>query len=396
MNKFFTKSLLLAGFIGQLHAATWYVGTSGNDGSSCSASTVACKTINGAYQKAMGGDTIEMAAGNYADQTINSKSPTSNIIVKPATGASVTLGGLTINGATRLEIRDMTTGSFKVEMNSNFVTLRNVDVKGWLGYLGGSNITMIGGSVGPLVDAHPQIAPSNGWQGQGVNFVFDGVLFHDMTRTNSGVHTECLQVAGTTNMIIRNSKFTNCAVFDLSFTSYNNAGRVTNLLLENNFFDTAASGGYFSVHFAAMDGGLVRFNSAKQAMFVDTTYSNTGTLSVIGNNIVGGLLDGNSGGCLGASMAGSYSYNVTQGVKCGATDINAAPGFVNAGSMDLRLASASAAVDFVPLSVAGPTTDIDGNPRPQGSGRDAGAHEFSSATSSTPPPAPTGLQAVVR
>jgi hypothetical protein len=195
-------------------------------------------------------------------------------------------------------------------------------------------------------------------------------------------------------MVIRNSKFSNCAVFDLSFTSYNNAGRVTNLLPENNFFDTAVSGGYFSVHFSAMDGGLVRFNSAKQAMFVDTTYPNTGTLSVIGNNIVGGLLDGNSGSCLGASMAGSYQYNVTQGVKCGATDVNAASGFVNAGTMDLHLTSGATAIDFVPLAVAGPNTDIDGNTRPQGSARDAGAHEV--ASGSTKPNPPSGLQSSVR
>jgi hypothetical protein len=397
MNRYyFIQSLLLMASMVPLQAATWYVATTGNDVNSCSSSSLPCKTINGAYQKAIGGDTIQLAAGTYADQSVNAKSPASTIIVQPASGTSVTLGGLTINGATRLEIRDLTTNDFRVEMNSNYITLRNVAVKGWLGYLGGSNISMIGGSVGPGVDFHPQIAPVNGWQGQGANFVFDGVWFHDWTRSNTSVHTECLQVAGTTNMIIRNSKFTNCAVFDLSFTSYNNAGRVTNLLMENNFFDTAVSGGYFSVHFSAMDGGLVRFNSAKQAMFVDTTYSNTGTLSIVGNNVAGGILDGNSGGCLGASMAAAYSYNVTQGVKCGATDVNTASGFVNASTMDLHLASGSVAIDFVPLSANGPTTDIDGNARPQGAARDAGAHEFTSRTSSVPPSPPSGLQAIVR
>ena len=129
----FTKSILTVAFIGHLQAATWYVATIGNDGSSCSSSALPCKTINGAYQKAIGGDTIQLAEGNYSTQTVNAKSPASTIIVQPATGASVTLGGLTINGATRLEIRDLTTSEFKVEMNSNFVTLRNVTVKdGWV------------------------------------------------------------------------------------------------------------------------------------------------------------------------------------------------------------------------------------------------------------------------
>lgn len=384
----------------QMPAATWYVATTGSDSSSCSSGSAPCATINGAYQKASGGDTIQMASGTYGAQTLGSKSPASVIIVQPAAGATVTTGNVTVNGANYIELRNLKISGFNVNFTSpqaRYVTLRDVDINGGLFYLGGSDISMIGGSVGPGVDYHPQIAPANGWQGQGVNFIFDGVLFHDWTRTSTTVHTECLQVAGTTNMIIRNSTFQNCAVFDLSYTSYNGAGSVTNLLLENNYFDTAVSGGYFSVHFSAMAGGTVRFNSAKQAMFVDTTAPNSGTLMIIGNNIVGGVLDGNSGGCLGSSMAGSYSYNVTQGVKCGTTDVNAAPGFVNASTMDLSLASGSKAIDFVPLSAGGPAADIVGTPRPQGTARDAGAFEYpSGGTTILPPNPPSGLSATAR
>lgn len=395
-NFFLTIAALTVVFILPAHSATWYVATSGNDSGSCSAAGAPCSTINSAYQKASGGDTIQLAAGTYGAQTISSASKASTVIVQPATGASVTLGNLTINGATQLEFRNLTTRGFMVNMNSNYITLRNVDVAGWLGYTGGSNVTMIGGSVGPVTDAHPQIAPSNGWQGQGVNFVFDGVNFHDITRTSSSVHTECLQVAGTTNMVIRNSIFQRCDVFDLSFTEYNGSGKVTNLLLENNFFATAGSGGYFSVHFTAMNGGTVRFNSATQAMMVEKdTASNVGTMTVIGNNVIGGILDGNSGGCLSSAMAGVYQYNVTQGWKCGATDVNAAPGFVNASTLDLRLLPGSAAIDLVPLTVAGPPVDIDGKVRPQGSGRDAGASEYAGVVSTVPNPA-TSLKAVVQ
>lgn len=390
-----TTLVLTAALAVPVYSATWYIASNGSDSNACTSTASPCLTINGAYQKAAGGDTIQMAAGTYGSQTVASASKASDIIVQPASGASVTLGGLSINGATRLEIRNMTTRSFMVRMNSNYITLHNVDVVGWLGYTGGSNISMIGGSVGPVVDGHPQIAPENGWQGQGVNFVFDGVRFHDITRTNSGVHTECLQVAGTTNMTIRNSKFTNCDVFDLSFTEYNGSGKVTNLLLENNYFAPATDGGYFSVNLSALNGGTVRFNSATQAMVIQG--ANTGTLSIVGNNIVGGILDGASGGCAGRSMTAIYQYNVTQGWKCGATDVNAAAGFLNSGTLDLRLLSGSAAIDFVPSSIAGPATDIEGKPRPQGSGRDAGAWEYpSGGTAPTAPDPPTGLSATVQ
>jgi hypothetical protein len=189
---------------------------------------------------------------------------------------------------------------------------------------------------------------------------------------------ECLQVAGTTNMIIRNSKFQRCAIFDLSFTSYNGAGSVNNLLVENNFFDAATAGGYFSVHFSALNGGTVRYNSAIQNMFVDTTAPNSGTLTVTGNNIPGSILDGGpgGGGCVGPSMTVVYNYNVTQGRQCGATDLDAVPGFVNAGTLDLHLAAGSAAINFIPTSVGGPAKDIDGQSRPSGGAYDAGADEL--------------------
>ena len=397
MKTLFLLAIVATSCFVSAQAATWYVASSGSDSNSCSAPTSPCGSINGAYQKSAGGDVIQMAAGTYGSQTIQTKTVSSTIVAQPAPGANVTLGQLTINGGRYLEIRDVTINGFSVNMTTpgaQYITLRNVTNTAGLFYNGGNDISVIGGSIGPGVDYHPQIAPANGWGTQGNNFVFDGVRFHDWTRTNTSVHTECLQVAGTTNMVIRNSVFTNCAVFDLSFTSYNGAGSVTNLLLENNYFDTAVSGGYFSVHFSAMAGGTVRFNSATQGMFVDTTAPNSGTLNIIGNNIVGGLLDGNSGGCLSASMAGSYSYNVTQGWKCGATDVNAAPGFKNPSTMDLSLVAGAKAIDFVPLSVAGPSTDINGNPRPAGTARDAGAFEYGSSVSTSTNP-PTAVQARV-
>jgi hypothetical protein len=371
-------------------AATWYVAPNGSDGNSCTSSASPCLSVNGAYQKASGGDTIQMAGGTYGAQNMNSKAPASDIIVQPASSATVTLGDLTINGATHLEFRNMSTSGFSVHMNSNFITLRNVPVNGWLGYDGGSNITMIGGSVGPVVDAHPQIAPGNGWQGQGVNYVFDGVLFHDVTRSSSAVHTECLQVAGTTNMIIRNSRFHHCDVFDLSFTEYNNSGKVTNLLLENNFFDAATDGGYFAVNLSQFSGGKAWYNSSAQAWVIQGT--NPAPMGIIANNIMGGVLDGNTGGC---SSNATYQYNVFQGAKCASSDANTVAGFLNTLTSDLHLLLGSIAIDFVPTSVGYPATDIDGKPRPIGSKVDAGASEYGTATSSAPNP-PTQMQATVQ
>jgi hypothetical protein len=216
------------------------------------------------------------------------------------------------------------------------------------------------------------------------------VLFHDVTRSSSAVHTECLQVAGTTNMIIRNSRFHHCDVFDLSFTEYNNSGKVTNLLLENNFFDAATDGGYFAVNLSQFSGGKAWYNSSAQAWVIQGT--NPAPMGIIANNIMGGVLDGNTGGC---SSNATYQYNVFQGAKCASSDANTVAGFLNTLTSDLHLLLGSIAIDFVPTSVGYPATDIDGKPRPIGSKVDAGASEYGTATSSAPNP-PTQMQATVQ
>jgi hypothetical protein len=382
----------------QARAATWYVATNGNDSNSCSSLSAPCLTINSAYQKANGGDTIQMAAGTYASQTIDAKTPTSTIVVHPAAGASVTLGGLNLNGCKRLEIRDVTTGGFGARnVATQYVTLRNVKQTSAFFLNAGSDISIIGGSVGPEVDQQAQIAPTTGrWStsGGGNNFLIDGVYFHDFVLKTPGTHMECLQVSGTTNMIIRNSKFENCAIFDLSFTDYNGgADPVRNVTVENNYFDAATAGGYFSVHFTATTGAVVRFNSATQAMVIGAEHGSVSGFVLTGNDVIGGILNGDSGGCNSTSIA-TYNYNVTPGVKCGSTDLNAAAGFVNPAILDLHLAATAAAIDFVPTSVSGgcPATDMNGNKRPAGAACDAGASEYE-ATSG--PPAPTGLQVIV-
>jgi hypothetical protein len=104
---------------------------------------------------------------------------------------------------------------------------------------------------------HPQIAPAAG-NGAGwiQDILFDGVLWHDMTRSDTSWHTECLQFAGGTRVTFRNNVWRNCAVFDLSLTQYSGSGSPTSFTIENNFFGTAASGGYYSFDTNAWRYGL--------------------------------------------------------------------------------------------------------------------------------------------
>ena len=70
--------LLIVSIFGGMHqgriahaaATTWYVSTGGNDGNDCLTSGTACATIAEAINKALDGDTIEIAAGTYNEHDI--------------------------------------------------------------------------------------------------------------------------------------------------------------------------------------------------------------------------------------------------------------------------------------------------------------------------------------
>ena len=393
--------LFVAVLVLHAQAATWYVATSGNDSNSCLTTASPCLTFNGAYQKATGGDSIEVAAGTYGSQTFTNKTISTDVIIQPASGATVNVGTLTFDGATHVEVREMTASGWNVSFNSNtaFITLRNVDIHGAFFLNGGKNLTMIGGSTGPFTNQGNQIAPGgNGWQGQGVNITLDGILFHDFTRDSASVHMECLQIAGTTNLIIRNSKFTKCAINDVQLTEYNGSGAPVNALLENNWFDNTLDVGTsiagtpaFNLNSNISSTGNVtlRFNSSVIGWALQPA-SMSGV--VYGNAVAGGIYDAG----IGCKSNATYAYNVTQGQSCGPTNSNASPKFVNAAAFNLNLQAGSPAINFVPLAQPFPTTDIGGLARPQGSANDAGASEFASGVSANAPLPPTNLVGVVQ
>jgi hypothetical protein len=280
----------------------------------------------------------------------------------------VSLGDLKVYGK-HVEVREMVLGGWSVEAGAADVTFRNLDVNGGIFINGGDSISIIGGSVGPGVDYHPQFAP---WPvGSPItNILIDGVEFHDWTRSNDSVHTECLQIAGGNGVTIRNSVFRNCAVMDLSITEYNGSGAPRNYLIENNVFGSSI-GGYYSLQFnsnaSALRDILIRNNSGTQEFLIDNGQPTISNVRVVAN-----VAPLSPWGC---SSRVTYGYNVWQGGACAGTDRNAPSGFRNPGALDLHLVSGAAAIGRGdPGSY--PATDMDGESRPAGGTPDAGADEY--------------------
>jgi len=78
---------------------------------------------------------------------------------------------------------------------------------------GNRNITFKNADVGNVQDRQAMVLGGDD-SSTNMNIVIDNVNFHDVVLRTSGTHTECIfsQVPG---LVVKNSKFTNCAIMDL-------------------------------------------------------------------------------------------------------------------------------------------------------------------------------------
>ena len=110
-------------------AATLYVSTSGSDSAACT-QAAPCKSFSRAYTVATPGSEVIVAAGTYGGQDMDYlavKATADKVVFRPATGASVTLGSLSIYNSQNIEVRDMVTG-WQVRNGSKHIILRNLRI----------------------------------------------------------------------------------------------------------------------------------------------------------------------------------------------------------------------------------------------------------------------------
>ncbi|MGE4030247.1 MAG: Ig-like domain-containing protein [Thermoleophilia bacterium] len=350
-----------------LGPATRFVSASGSDSGSCTASSP-CRSLNRAYQVAAPGEVVDIAGGNYPHQTFgggSGKSRANPVYFRPAAGASVSMSNLRFEGTVGVEIRDVHTVGWYVNTGSDGITLRGVRSTGGSFITSASHVSIVGGEVGPVdsVDA-VQVKRASASAPNPSDIVFDGVTVHDVTRrADPDVHTDCMQFGAGERVAIRNSVIYNCSTQGV-FTREFSGGVIRDWVVENNFFGKANEGYYSLIihrELSADKKFLVRYNSSIQAWRLESH----------GLTVIGNVAPMASNAC---DSAITYRYNVWSAAKCHSTDVAAAPGFLNPGAMDLRLAAGSAAINRGDPS-AYPPGDITGTARPLGGRPDAGAHE---------------------
>jgi hypothetical protein len=359
-------------------APTFYLSPSGSDSAACT-QTAPCRSLDRGYRVASPGSEVILAAGSYGSQSLSNvpvKSASTKVVFRPATGAAVTLGGLTISNSDNIEIRDVKTAGWGVTNGAAHIILRRVfagDISQAAGYFSGSDDVQLIDSEIARVDPNDGIHMNNGG-GSNTNIVIDGLYEHDLTiNRDSASHNDCIQTGDVTNLVIRNSRFVNCGTQGVFLNPYN-GGVTKNVTIENSFFGVAQLG-YNILYVGDAVGVTIRNNSFVGQVYTYNSASFTGLKMV--NNIFAGNDSYNCG--LLAQRSVTFSNNASTSSCSGATNHLVSSGlssqFVNTSgtsAFDLHLKAGAAAINKGTMT-NGATTDFDRTARPVGGVADIAA-----------------------
>lgn len=254
--------------------AVVFIAPAGSDANPCTAAEP-CKSFQRGYEVAQPGDIVEASAGDYPFQQMrpdSSKTSPADVIIRPATGATVRAAGLRLgvpeengSGPSHLTIRDITDArspQAKFEIHgSNDITWINLDAANFR-IDKSSNITIDGGDWGPCTVPSPGQACSNSKldTGMGENITIRNATFHDYRIVpNSGEHFECLIIFSGKNIVIENNTFTDCEFYNIFIQHPAWAGYAgpdgtwpRDFRIENNVFTPVWENGVFGRRSSAL------------------------------------------------------------------------------------------------------------------------------------------------
>lgn len=205
---------------------------------------------------------------------------------------------------------------------------------------------------------------------------FDNVDVHDVTDNGdscagtpgAGRHVDCMQWLGGHDLIVRNSRFYNCATSNILGESFRDT--LDGFIIENNFFQNVMHPGV-ALNFGALVHGVntIRFNTIAGSL---STAATGGTINVTGNI----LTVSNCGN-------GVFDRNLfVGGTQCGTNRFTGSPLFVNPltptyfgpiPDYHLQVGDTAAKGNG---GGAPHARDYDGQSRPLGAAADLGADEI--------------------
>lgn len=392
-------------------AAVWVAPSGSDDTCARHVPTRPCRTFGRAYQVALPGDTVAVAAGSYPGQSIGgwsrSKSGTSRITFA-ATGP-VTLSGTLYVRASNVVVRGVAdlapTGvvigeggscsAFPCSFATRNVTLDRFRVQTMT--VTGDTILIENGSVGPhdvctqggnedgIVVSGLGSGPGPTWTPSN-RVTIKNVTVHDITNSGCSNHVDGIQLFSWHNFSLLDSRIYNTdssLVLGYSFDEHNPA-QLQGIVIANNAFGRVPHPGHGVTLGAASGDPRYRCGSGHELVENNTFYGNVGADIACGpgavfrNNIVLA-----SSACVGPTMEWTWSHNIFAQPGPGCARTRSAkvctPRFADPshrGGGAALAAGDTCARDAIPTSPrAYPSRDARGVKRPQGRGVDAGAYE---------------------
>jgi hypothetical protein len=356
----------------------------------------ACGTLQAAYSAASANDTVNIADGTYAGQTLTG----TKVVTFRAAGPGRPSFGHFVSAASNIVV-----SGIQIEDRSDRTGTCGNASYGVLAPCGANqtfdNVIVDGLNTG---DKHGIESPGNGlvfknsevrnivnqkgFEGGADDMVIENNYWHNITVNNSSVHNECMFVNSGDRSVYRGNRFIGCPTMALFFTNWNGGPAYRDVLIENNIFGHTLddSGNWhgscaFKIGWGynnqnTVIGWVVRYNTFETDPCTDGTPSgaDTGAAQWYGN--LGGILCANEFVYkynVGDTCGGVGDYAVANPINWGGSP-NGAPFYVNAPAGDFRLKAGSAAINRGDPTRY-PSSDKAGAARPLGGAPDAGAYE---------------------
>ena len=374
-------------------AATLYVTPSGT-GTSCTQASP-CDNLDEAYRAASPGDTVEVAAGAYPNQSVGkdtSKAIGSAKVTLRAMG-NVTMGEFTTRAndvhfigfklPTGKRDGDSPDGVALVRGGRNVILEDFVGTKSYVWGPASSSATAdtINGLTIKNGNWGPHSSCGGGAQitadGPPKNITLEGNTYHDFSIRSEcpSAHLDCVHTFnGIDGLVLRGNRFVRCQHFGALVNG------ASNVVIENNMFEGGIYGfklrGDSSPTIEVFTNLVIRHNSA-DIMSLGSAGSNTLNNAVVEGNAAIEGIECRSGV--------TFRGNLTQNSRCTGDLPSANPGFASAANGDFHVTSSSPLVDRL---AGGPARDWDGDVRPWGSAYDVGADEVAGTGPPPPPPPP--------
>jgi chitodextrinase len=364
----------------------------------------ACSSFSAAYRAAHCGDSVRVKAGSYPSQQIL-KDPSKgacalNIVFEPGDGEAVTVAGFSFSHQTvatasrRITLKDFAVTNSLVAIGADHLRWENID--GGSFYIRGSqNLELVGNDWGPCQSVTSNQCGKTTAKIES-NAAVDGVKtdtvlidrnnFHDYTIVDgSGDHWECFNLWGGNNITVQNSRFWNCEIYDLFLASGAIGGDAFGgtILIQNNWFGRAQnvsgsarqSAVVVDTRYGSNAAVVIRYNSFAPGQGVVIESAVNWTLT--GMRVIGNIF-GIAPNCIGNV---TYDHNFWRSGSCGTNSGVVSPlPYVNVSdgaSGDYHLTAGAAPIDAMTTTTGVYALDFDhdGDSRPRGSARDAGADE---------------------